>query len=92
MISIELELKKAIAAKVPAILDAIVKELADATPVDTGRASAGWHHNGKQIMNDVEYVNRLNEGSSEQAPSFFVEQTVLSHKGVSSSGTIVRSE
>lgn len=92
LISIELELKKAAAAQLPAILDSIVKRLADATPVDTGEAAAGWSHNGKQITNDVEHIERLNEGSSQQAPSFFVEKTVLSHKGVTPSGTIVRSE
>lgn len=70
-------------------MDQLVNELKEATPVDTGEARDGWHHDGKSIRNDVEHLKYLNEGSSKQAPAHFIEQTVLAHKGVSPSGVIV---
>ena len=64
------------------ILDAEKKKLLDnlkqTTPVDTGNAQRGWHIVGNQIRNDVEYISELNKGSSQQAPKFFVEQSVVS--------------
>jgi hypothetical protein len=67
----------------------VVEALKLATPVDTGEARDGWRIEGKNIVNDVSHISQLNEGSSTQAPSNFVEKTVLSQEGVRPSGTIV---
>ena len=70
----------------------LIAELVEATPVDTGEAAAGWHRDGNTIVNDVDHIENLNEGSSEQAPAYFIEKTLLSQKGVRASGIIVRSK
>ena len=62
----------------------IVAELIIATPVDTGEARKGWELNlntdgSTTIVNDVEHIVNLNEGSSKQAPAYFVEQIALNH-------------
>jgi hypothetical protein len=71
--------------------DDLVKDLARATPVDTGRAQAAWrlrNNAGKlEVVNEVEYINYLNGGSSVQAPAYFIERTALEY-GVPH-GTIV---
>lgn len=72
-------------------VDTLVTALKEATPVDTGEARNGWHVEGNSIVNNVEHIGMLNEGSSSQAPAHFVERTLLSQKGVTASGTIVRS-
>ena len=71
-------------------MDTIVTKLAQATPKDTGEAAAGWKREGDTIVNRVEHIDYLNEGSSQQAPARFVEKTVLEHQGVSPSGIIVK--
>ena len=68
----------------------IAQKLADNTPVDTGEARAGWRVTSSGIENPVEHVSELNSGSSQQAPSHFVEQTVLSVTGVKANGVIVK--
>jgi len=60
------------------------------TPVDTGEARDGWYVDGKSIENNVEHIDQLNEGSSKQAPPYFIERTLLAHKGIRPSGIIVR--
>lgn len=82
-IEIEIQTKK------KSEMKAIVEKLKDATPVDTGLARDSWKIDGDRIVNDVEYIDYLNQGSSKQAPSHFVENTILSHKGVSPNGVIV---
>jgi len=72
------------------VLNNCIAALQGATPVDTGEARDGWHLEGKNIVNNVEHIQFLNEGSSEQAPSHFIERTLLSQKGIRPSGTIVR--
>lgn len=67
----------------------IIEALKDATPVDTGEARDGWKFENSQIINEVEHIKYLNEGSSTKAPTFFVEKTILSQEGVVPSGTIV---
>lgn len=72
----------------------ILKEkLAQATPVDTGNARAGWKLKQKDativIYNDVAYISQLNAGSSQQAPAFFIESTVASMDGLKTKGAIV---
>ena len=71
-------------------MDKLVSELKTATPVDTGTAAAGWQRKGNDIVNPVEYIEHLNSGSSQQAPAYFVERTVLAHEGVSPRGIIVK--
>lgn len=68
-----------------------VGALKEATPVDTGNARDGWRYENSAIVNDVEYIDRLNQGTSQQAPAHFIERTLLAQEGISPSGTIVRS-
>lgn len=67
--------------------------LQEATPVDTGAARDAWQVSSQGdkliISNDKEYISELNAGSSRQAPSHFVEKTVLSVKNVLPNGVIV---
>ena len=76
--------------KIPDETRVIEQRLRAATPVDTGRARDGWKSDGNSISNDVEYIDQLNRGHSQQAPAYFVERTVISHRGVTPSGIIVR--
>ena len=64
--------------------------LRKATPIDTGVARYGWVLTPKSFVNNVEYIDELNEGSSRQAPNRFIEKTLLRHQGVKPSGIIVR--
>ena len=73
-------------------MNQLINALRGATPVDTGRARDGWHLEKDKIVNDVEYISDLNQGTSRQAPAYFVEKTLLAQKGVRPSGTIVRSK
>jgi hypothetical protein len=75
------------------IVDKAIEALKEATPVDTGEARDGWQRdNAGNIVNDVEHVIPLNNGSSEQAPAYFIEKTLLSQVGITPSGTIVRQQ
>ena len=56
------------------------------TPVDTGRARKGWYNEKYKnrdgyleasIINEVEYIDRLNKGHSKQAPKYFIEQVLV---------------
>jgi len=51
------------------------------TPKDTGFASSRWRITGYfpryRLENDADYIEHLNEGSSKQAPAFFVESVAL---------------
>jgi hypothetical protein len=80
----EAELKKSL------LKSKTLNALKEATPVDTGKAKDGWYSTDNEIKNDVEYIRQLNAGSSQQAPAYFVESTVLSQPGVKSSGIIVK--
>ena len=71
-------------------INGLVQELREATPVDTGEARDGWKRDDDAIVNEVEHISYLNEGTSQQAPALFVEITVLAHKGVRPSGMIVK--
>lgn len=66
-----------------AIANQALAELEAATPVDTGRAAAGWTYrlDGDTVVleNDVAYVRLLNAGSSQQAPAFYIENIVLKY-------------
>jgi len=78
--------KKRKAEKLLSIIAALKAE----TPVDTGNARDNWFLEKNVIVNNVEYIQQLNEGTSQQAPAYFIEKTLLAQKGVRPSGTIVR--
>lgn len=46
------------------------------TPVDTGRARAGWVVNGDVISNDVPYIGYLEMGTPRMAPFGMVRTTM----------------
>jgi hypothetical protein len=74
---------------------ALLKSLKEATPVDTGKASAGWKlrklsKHKYALENNVEYVEYLNQGSSAQAPKNFIELAALKHGKPSGSIVEVR--
>lgn len=90
MREIKLEAKEAAEKDIPRRKNQLVEALRNATPIDTGKARAGWQSTSKGITNDVEYIDNLNEGTSKQAPPYFIERTLLSHRDVHPSGIIVR--
>lgn len=61
----------------------IKEHLVAVTPVDTGLARASWQLNvfkdKATISNNQDYIERLNQGSSKQAPSHFIEGVVLQY-------------
>jgi hypothetical protein len=67
----------------------LIEALKEATPVDTGRARDGWKLQDGKIINEVEYIEELNAGSSKQAPSHFIERTLLANGNVNANGVIV---
>jgi hypothetical protein len=72
------------------VLLKITEDLKNNTPIDTGEARRGWEIEGENIVNRVEHIAELNEGSSSQAPAYFIERTVLSHSEVKTNGLIVK--
>jgi len=74
------------------LLKQITEDLRNATPVDTGLARESWSFTKDSIENSVDYILNLNRGSSKQAPSNFIESTVLARKEVSPGGIIVRNK
>jgi hypothetical protein len=74
------------------ILDPLLKELKDGTPVKTGRARSGWnkeqeykHGQSGQtqtvIANRVPYIQPLDDGHSQQAPAGIVEPALARIQG-----------
>jgi hypothetical protein len=53
-----------------------------ATPIKTGKAKAGWRRVDRSIINNVDYIDQLNQGASKQAPRFFVERALEQVPGV----------
>lgn len=86
---LRLEFQTEMAKQKKAILEKLKTELVQATPVDTGEARAGWRVVGDTLVNDVEHISLLNSGTSAQAPSFFIERTVLQNPNVKPAGIIV---
>lgn len=67
-------------------IDYATTTLRTVTPVDTGKARSGWKNTKKYdnygftegaIINDVEYIDILNNGHSKQAPKYFIEQVLM---------------
>lgn len=81
--------KREVARQKRRVISELVEDLREATPVDTGRARDGWRATEDSIENDVEYIDDLNQGTSQQAPARFVEATLLRKPGVRPNGTIV---
>ena len=63
----------------------VVEDLKIETPVDTGNARDHWSHTQTSnaetfsVENSVDYIVYLNRGHSDQAPSHFIEKTVLKY-------------
>lgn len=70
--------------------ESILQNLRDETPVDTGEARDGWYATDDSISNDTEHIKVLNQGSSKQAPAYFIERTVLQNPHVKVKGNIVQ--
>ena len=72
------ELSKTEAAKASSNL---LSSLIAATPIDTGFARESWSLSktleGHKLRNSAEYIKFLNEGTSLQAPRYFIEATAL---------------
>jgi hypothetical protein len=92
-VKINLDFKAELAKRSQTILEReslkLIDALKEATPVDTGRARDGWKLRDNKIVNEVEYIDDLNTGSSKQAPSHFIERTLLANQNVSANGVIV---
>ena len=62
-------------------LTVMLAMLKAATPKDTGFATSRWKISGLfpeyRVENDASYIEYLNQGSSKQAPSFFIESIAL---------------
>jgi hypothetical protein len=72
------------------ITEDLLNKLKEATPVDTGTARDGWKIDGRNIVNNVNYISVLNDGTSRQAPAHFIEKTVLNNSNVKPNGVIVQ--
>jgi len=82
---IEREVLDLVDAEVDDLIDYATEQLIIVTPVDTGEAREGWKNDkGKEfkvIINDVEHIVYLNNGHSQQAPAYFIEE-VLTKIGI----------
>jgi hypothetical protein len=83
-------------AKLSIVTENLKNNIVAATPIKTGAARANWviqpatdGSKGLEIYNPLPYISRLNAGSSQQAPEYFIEQTVLNDPNVTPDGTIV---
>ena len=83
---VEKEMLKRANDEVDDLIDFATVTLKVVTPVDTGEARAGWYNvkttdlkgdGGGMINNPVEHIEPLNNGHSQQAPKFFIEQVLL---------------
>ncbi len=83
MARVEAEMLSAGARNLNTTTKAFVADLRRVTPVDTGLARDSWRMdkvvNGYDVINDVAYIERLNAGSSKQAPQHFVEASALKY-------------
>ena len=83
---IEEEVASLANAEIKELIEYGTQQLRVVTPVDTGMARSGWEHSfelgprakilGGTIFNEVEYIDILNRGHSQQAPQYFIEQTL----------------
>ena len=87
---VEKEVQSIVGTEIEERMDYSVSTLRVVTPVDTGEARAGWVSKklkdkngflGGSILNPVDHIVLLNNGSSKQAPRYFIEQ-VLTKIGI----------
>ena len=57
-------------------LEEIKSNVIRKTPVDTGRAKAGWKQDSNQIINEVEYIGYIETGTLHQRPVGMVATTL----------------
>ena len=84
---IEREIKEQANIQIENRIKYATNQLKVVTPVDKGTARMGWFEeiernryggfSGGNIINEVEYIGRLNSGWSKQAPKYFIEQTLV---------------
>jgi len=86
MARVKREVKRLGNSKIEDKIDYATATLKQVTPVDTGEARAGWknlHYQGLdgytegKIFNPVDHIEHLNNGSSKQAPKYFIEQVLM---------------
>lgn len=59
------------------LTDTFKNEVVPRTPIDKGRARAGWQSRTNTLVeNRVPYIERLERGYSRQAPKGFVNQAI----------------
>lgn len=86
---VEAEVKRLGSIEISKKIDYATDTLRQVTPVDTGEARSGWRNVKKKgianeegrIINEVEHIVPLNNGHSQQAPRYFIEQ-VLTKIGI----------
>ncbi len=65
------------------INEKILSEIKEETPIDTGLARRSWEIRSKglvtEIVNTTDYIQYLNQGSSKQAPKYFIEKVALKY-------------
>jgi uncharacterized protein (UPF0333 family) len=84
---VEKEVLKMADATIDERIDYATETLRTVTPVDTGKARSGWENTKTNlsienedkgtIFNNVEYISFLNQGTSKQAPKYFIEQVLI---------------
>lgn len=82
-LQLQTEARRAKLAYLHDVMPALLRDLQAVTPVKTGKARDSWHLDygdvTATIRNDVDYIKHLNAGSSQQAPAYFIENTVLNY-------------
>lgn len=62
------------------VADEFKRQVVPRTPIDKGRARAGWQRrqqgSAQVVENNVPYIERLEKGYSNQAPRGFVNQAI----------------
>jgi len=80
---LEITRNKEIEKQQKALVNKLLIELKDKTPVDTGHARDSWSleksKEGFLIENSTDYIQYLNQGSSKQAPKYFIENTAINY-------------
>ncbi len=77
------ELEKEQIKKEKIVAKRLLENLIQNTPIDTGLARASWSLEktveGFKLENSVDYIEHLNQGSSKQAPKYFIEKTAIEY-------------
>jgi hypothetical protein len=82
-ITLEKDLKDEQKSKEKIIVNKLLEDLRSKTPIDTGLARKSWIQHqtvdGFKLENTTEYIEHLNNGSSKQAPKYFIEKTAIEY-------------